>query len=38
MVVLVLEEEVLRIICVCGPQSGRSAAEKEHYYDDLRSV
>ena len=34
-VVMVLEEEVLRIICVYGPQSGRKAAEKEH--DDLRS-
>ena len=36
-VVMVLEEEVLRIICVYGPQSGRMAAEKEHFYDDLRS-
>ena len=36
-VVMVLEEEVLRIICVYGPQSGRTAAEKEHFYDDLRS-
>ena len=37
MVVMVLEEEMLRIICVYGPQSGRTAAEKEHFYDDLRS-
>ena len=37
MVVIVLEEEVLRIICVYGPQSGRTAAEKVHFYDDLRS-
>ena len=36
-VVIVLEEEVIRIICVYGPQSGRTAAEKEHFYDDLRS-
>ena len=36
-VVMVLEEEVLRIICVYGLQSGRTAAEKEHFYDDLRS-
>ena len=27
-VVTVLEEEVLRIICVYGPQSGRTATEK----------
>ncbi|XP_015768733.1 PREDICTED: craniofacial development protein 2-like [Acropora digitifera] len=36
-VVMVLEEEVLRIICVYGPKSGRMAAEKEHFYDDLSS-
>ena len=36
-VVMVLEEEVLRSICVCGPQCGRTAAEKKHFYDDLRS-
>ena len=36
-VVMVLEEEVLRIIWVYGPQSGRTAAEKEYFYDDLRS-
>ena len=36
-VVMVLEEEVLRIICGYGLQSGRTAAEKEHFYDDLRS-
>ena len=23
--------------CTNGPQSGRTAAEKEHFYDDLRS-
>ena len=36
-VVMVLEEEALRIVCVYGPQSGRTAAEKEHFYDDLKS-
>ena len=30
-VVVVLEEEVSRIICVYGPRSGREAAEKEHF-------
>ena len=36
-VVMVLEEEVLRIISVYGPQSYRATAEEEHFYDDLRS-
>ena len=36
-VVMALEEEVVRIICVYGPQSGRTGAEKERFYDDLRS-
>ena len=36
-ITVVLEEEVLRIICVYGPQSGRMAEEKEHFYHDLRS-
>ena len=36
MVVIALDEEVLRIICVYGPQSGRTPPEKEHFYDDLR--
>ena len=35
-VAIPLEEEVVRIICVHGPQSGRTGAEKEHFYD-LRS-
>ena len=30
-VVMVLEEEVLRIICVYRPQSGRTAAEIKHF-------
>ena len=36
-VVMALEEEVVRIICVYGLQSGRTGAEKERFYDDLRS-
>ena len=36
-VVMALEEEVVRVICVYGPQSGRMVAEKERFYDDLRS-
>ena len=35
-VVMELEEKMVRIICVYGPQSGRTGAEKEHFYDDLR--
>ena len=35
-VVMVLQEEVLRIICLYGPHSGRMAAEKEPFCDDLR--
>ena len=30
-VVMVLEKEVLRIVCVYGPQSGRTAAEKAFF-------
>ena len=36
-VVMALEEEVVRIICVYGRQSGRMDAEKERFNDDLRS-
>ena len=36
-VVMAFEEEVVRIICVHGPQSGRMGAEKEHFYDNLKS-
>ena len=35
--VMALEEEVVRIICVYGPQSGKTGAEKERFYDHLRS-
>ena len=38
MVVMVLEEEELRIMCVYSPQSGRTHAEKEHFYDKMRSA
>ena len=34
-VVMSLEEEVIRIRCVYGPQSGRTDAEKECFYGDL---
>ena len=36
-VVMALEEEVVRIICVYDPQSGRTGAKKERFYDDFRS-
>ena len=36
-VVKTLDEEVVRIICVYGPQSDQTNAGKEHFYDDLRS-
>ena len=32
-VVMVLEEEVVKIICVYGWQSGRTVAEKECFYN-----
>ena len=34
---LVFEEEVVRIICVYGPQTGRTSVEKEHFYNELSS-
>ena len=36
-VVMALEEEVVKNICVYGPQSSRTGAEKERFYDNLRS-
>ena len=36
-VVMALEEEVVRVIYVYGPQSGRTGAEKERFYDDFGS-
>ena len=35
--VMALEEEVVRIICEYGLQSGTMGAEKERFYDDFRS-
>ena len=34
-VVLVFEEEVVRVICGYGPQSGRDSDDKEKFYDEL---
>lgn len=36
-VIMAFEEEVVRIICVYSPQSGRTDAEKERFYDELSS-
>ena len=36
-VVMAFEEEVVRILCAYGPQSGRTSAEKERFYDELAS-
>ena len=35
-VVLVFEEEVLRLICGYAPQSGRSVEEKQALYRELK--
>ena len=40
MVLMMLEEEVVKIVCVYGLKSGRMGADffyDEHFYDDLRS-
>ena len=34
-IVVVLEEDVLRLICGYAPQSGRSLEEKQSFYDEL---
>ena len=34
-VVIALEEVVRIILCVHGPQSGRTGAKKKRFYDDL---
>ena len=34
---MTLEEEVVRSVCVYGPQSGRTGGERERFYDDLGS-
>ena len=36
-VVMARKEELVRIICVYGPQSGRTGADKEGFYDHFRS-
>ena len=33
--VLMFGEEVVRVICAYGPQSGRAMAEKQRFYDEL---
>ena len=35
-VVLILEEDVLRLICVYAPQSGRRLEEKQPFYDEFK--
>ena len=35
MSVVVFEEDVLRLICGCAPQSGISLEEKQSFYDKL---
>ena len=36
MTLVVFEEDVLRLICVHAPQSGRSLDEKQSFYDKLK--
>ena len=36
-IVLTFGSEVMRVICVYGPQSGRSDAEKVYFYDEMGS-
>ena len=36
MTVVVIEEDVLRLICGHAPQSGRSLEEKQYSYDELK--
>ena len=36
-IVMALKEEVVRIICVYGSQSGRTGADEKRFSDDLRS-
>ena len=35
-VVLVIEEDVLRLMCGYSPQGGRSLEEKQSFYDELK--
>ena len=34
-IALTLGKEVIRVICAYGPQSGRTDAEKVHFYDEM---
>ena len=34
-IALTLGKEVMRVICAYGPQSGRTDAEKVHFYDEM---
>ena len=36
-IVLTLGSEVMRVICVYGPQSGRPDAEKVRFYDEMEN-
>ena len=36
-ILMVFEEEVVRVICGYAPQSGRTREEKEHFYDEMAS-
>ena len=36
-IVLTLHREVMRVIYAYGPQSGRTDAEKVHFYDEMGS-
>ena len=36
-IVLTLGRKVMRIICACGPQSGKPDAEKVRFYDEMGS-
>ena len=36
MTLVVLEEDVLRLICGHAPQSGRSLEDKQSFYDELK--
>ena len=35
--VLIFEEEVIRVICVYAPQVGKSECEKDQFYNDIAS-
>ena len=35
--VLIFEEEVIRIICAYASQVGRSECKKDHFYNDMAS-